>query len=255
MVHRRTRKMRGGSIPSDNVMAFAPTACMAPQPFFDAHPTGVPYPVDAQPFFDAQPAAIATPSYIAAGGGRRPSLNERRSALDARAKQLQVRMQHLNEREGVLNHREHEIDHQLGGGSCANNTVPSQPYNYDAFSRFRGSIAGSYATVPTNAYQKLNNWFQGETTLMVPSENSAMNQNRPLYFTHAADMQAVGGNVPDLTSATFTAGDGMSRNIFADRQPDPQKFNMKFSRTGAGGAQRRRASMQRRRRSPKTRRA
>lgn len=268
----RSRKARGGSIASDNVMRLVPTSCPKAQPFFDFQPTITPDPATPNP------SEVATPSYIASGGGNSTenvqSLSAQSAALNEREQELNRQIESLNALEKQLNSQLSQINgsssasQQHGGGdvdysnattvdptaattadtatlACSGSDTLTSPYNYDSFGRVRGNYGGSYASVPSNAFQKVNNWFQGETTLLTPNENSYMNQNAANYFSKGPDIGALGGTIPDLSSAQFDTShvqDGSSQPVFADRQAIPNKFNIQFSRSGAGGSRRRRNS-------------
>lgn len=273
MPRRNTAKrirQRGGSIPSDNVMKLVPKACPTGAPGFDNAPTITPEPAAAR-----APTTLKSISRIAAGGAKRrrsaragetaQKLLAKRHALHQRAGALHSRMQALKAKGARLQKRKQELagKQQLGGSkrrtrtaqvggdattpaltaACNDSHSFAAPYTYDSFGHWRGNGSGSGGGIPATTTEKLNNWFQGETTLFTPSESSHMNQDKAQMFTGAVDLKAASTS-NDFTTATYSIPGSSSSQpdikipLFADRKAPPVRHNIPFAR--AGGARKRR---------------
>ena len=128
--------------------------------------------------------------------------------------------------------------------ACPTNTT-SLPYNYDNYYRFRGNNGNSAvfgASIPKNIGQRVQNWFNGQSTLFQPAFTDIMHQNK-------AQLSCVGTScdvttLPTLANATESIpaphGIQLTGRLF-DVDNDPITFeNYDTPHQRAGGAPRRR---------------
>ena len=94
-------------------------------------------------------------------------------------------------------------------GSCPN-TTSTIPHDHDSYYRWRGNEGNSNvfgSSVPSNAFQRASDWFNGKSTILTPSKFDAGVQDQARYFTSDGNGALTG--MPSMKNATVEVPTGV----------------------------------------------
>ena len=94
-------------------------------------------------------------------------------------------------------------------GPCPNTTT-TIPHDHDSYYRWRGNEGNSNvfgSSVPSNAFQRASDWFNGKSTILTPSKFDAGVQDQARYFTNDGNGALTG--MPSMKNATVEVPTGV----------------------------------------------
>ena len=94
-------------------------------------------------------------------------------------------------------------------GPCPN-TTSTIPHDHDSYYRWRGNEGNSNvfgSSVPSNAFQRASDWFNGKSTILTPSKFDAGVQNQARYFTNEGNGALTG--MPKMMNNTVEVPTGV----------------------------------------------
>ena len=94
-------------------------------------------------------------------------------------------------------------------GSCPN-TTSTIPHDHDSYYRWRGNEGNSNvfgSSVPSNAFQRASDWFNGKSTILTPSKFDAGVQDQARYFTSDGNGALTG--MPSMMNRTVEVPTGV----------------------------------------------
>lgn len=94
-------------------------------------------------------------------------------------------------------------------GPCPN-TTSTIPHDQDSYYRWRGNEGNSNvfgSSVPSNAFQRASDWFNGKSTILTPSKFDAGVQDQARYFTNDGNSALTG--MPSMMNRTVEVPTGV----------------------------------------------